>query len=64
MFIARFSDSDYVTCIDSRLIISGNLFKLGNSTISWRCQKQKSVFTSITEAKYVALSKAAQLFLW
>jgi hypothetical protein len=64
MFIADFSDSDYGNCIDSRLSVSGYLFKLGNLTISWPSQKQKSVSTSTTEAQYVALSTAVMYFLW
>jgi hypothetical protein len=64
MFIAGFSDPDYGNCIDSRQSVSGHLFKLQNSTISWRSQKQKSLSTSTKEAKYVALSKAAKHFLW
>jgi hypothetical protein len=34
IFIARFRDSDYGNCIDSRQSVSGYLFKLRNSTIS------------------------------
>jgi hypothetical protein len=64
MFIAGVSHSDYGNCIDSRQSVLGYLFKLGNSTISWRSQKQKSVSTSTTEGEYVALSKAAKYILW
>jgi hypothetical protein len=64
MFIAGCSDSIYGDCIDGRRSVSGYVFKLGNSTISWRSQKQKSVSTSTMEAEYVALSKAAKHFLW
>jgi hypothetical protein len=64
MFIARFSDSDSGNFIESRESVSGYLFKLGNLTMSWQSPKQKSLSTSTTEAKYVALSKAAKPFLW
>jgi hypothetical protein len=64
IFFGGFIDSDYRDCIDSRRSVSGHLFKLGNSTISWQSQKQTTVFTSITEAQYVALSKATNHFLW
>jgi hypothetical protein len=40
------------------------MFKLRNFTISWRSQKQKSVSTSTTEAKYLALSQASKHFVW
>jgi hypothetical protein len=64
MVIAGFSDSDYGNCIDSRQSVSGYLFKLRNSTISWRSQKYKSVYTSIIDAEYIAFLKATKLFLW
>jgi hypothetical protein len=64
IFIPGFSDSDYGNYINSRRSVSGYLFKLRNSTISWRSQTQQSVFISTTEAEYVALSKAAKHFLW
>jgi hypothetical protein len=63
-YVAGFSDSDYGNCVDTRRSVSGYIFRLGLSTISWRSQKQKSVSTSTTEAEYVALSKAAKHFMW
>jgi hypothetical protein len=63
-YIAGFSDSDYGNCVDTRRSVSGYIWCLGLSTISWRSQKQKSVSTSTTEAEYVALSKAAKYFMW
>jgi hypothetical protein len=63
MFIAEFTNFDYGNYIDSRLSVSRYLFKLSNSTISWRLEKQKSVSTSTIEAEYVALLKATKHFL-
>jgi hypothetical protein len=63
-YVAGFSDSDYDNCVDTQRSVSGYIFCLGLSTISWQSQKQKSVSTSTTEAEYVALSKAAKHFMW
>jgi hypothetical protein len=49
--------------IDSKRSISGDLFKLRNSIISWQSQKQKFVSTSTIDAEYIAHSKAAKHFL-
>jgi hypothetical protein len=63
-YVAGFSNSDYGNCVDTRRSVSGYIFRLGLSTISWRSQKQKSVSTSTTVPEYVALSKAATHFIW
>jgi hypothetical protein len=63
MVIAGFTDSDYGNGIASRRSVLGYMVKLGNSTISWRSQDQKSVSTSTIEADYIALSKPPMHFL-
>jgi len=59
-----YSDSSYANCLDTRRSFSGYVFKLGDSTISWRCRKQKSVATSTCEAEYMAISNATKHYLW
>lgn len=59
-----YSDSDFGNCLDSRQSISGNVFRLNNSTICWRSKKQKSVATSTCEAEYMALSLALKQWIW
>ena len=59
-----FSDSSYASCPDTRRSFSGNVFRLGRSTITWESQKQKSVATSTTEAEYMALSLASRQIIW
>jgi len=39
-----------------RWSFSGYIFQLGNATIPWRCQKQRSVATSSCEAEYLTLA--------
>jgi hypothetical protein len=64
MLITGITDSDYSNGINSRQHVSGYMFNLGNSTISWGSQKQKSMCTSSTKAKSVTLSKAAKHILY
>jgi hypothetical protein len=59
-----YSDSDYGNCLDTLQGISGNLFRLNNSTICWHSKKQKSVATSTCEAEYMALALATKQWIW
>jgi transposase InsO family protein len=59
-----YSDADWAGCPESRKSTSGQLFKLGNSLISWRSRKQSIVALSTTEAEYVALCDATQESVW
>jgi hypothetical protein len=40
------------------------VFQLGEATISWCSQKQKSVALSTTEAEYMALVLTSQQMIW
>jgi hypothetical protein len=62
--VEGYSHSDYGNCLDTRQSISGNLFRLNNSTIFWRSKKQKSVETSTCEAEYMALALATKQWIW
>jgi hypothetical protein len=62
--IDKFSDSSYASDLDERKSFSGYVFRLGQSAISWRSRKQKSVAVSTTEAEYMALSLAARQLVW
>jgi hypothetical protein len=64
IILEGYSDSDYGNCLDSRQRISGNLFRLNNSTICWRSKKQKSVATSTCDAEYMALALVTKQWLW
>lgn len=59
-----FSDSSYGNCIDTRRSFSGYLFKWGNSVVSWRCRKQRSVAASSCEAEYMELAFATKHHTW
>ena len=59
-----FSDADWAGDEMTRKSMSGFIFKLGDSTISWGSKKQSVVALSTTEAEYIALSLACQEAVW
>ncbi|MCH96019.1 retrovirus-related pol polyprotein from transposon TNT 1-94, partial [Trifolium medium] len=62
--ILGYSDADWAGCIDSRRSISGYVFFLGNSLVSWKAKKQITVSRSSSEAEYRALSTATCELIW
>ena len=62
--LSGYSDADWGGDVDSRKSTSGYIYKLGNSTISWKSKRQPVVALSSTEAEYVALCLAAQEAVW
>ena len=59
-----YSDADWAGCKDTRKSTSGQVFSIGNCTVSWRSRKQSIIALSTTEAEYVALYDAAQEAVW
>ena len=59
-----YSDTDWAGDPSDRKSTSGYIFMFSDGPISWRSKKQKCVALSTVEAEYVALSGAAQEFLW
>jgi Reverse transcriptase (RNA-dependent DNA polymerase) len=57
--LSGYSDSDYANCPTTSCSISGYVFTLGSSTISWCSCKQKTVADSSCYAEYIALHEAA-----
>ena len=55
-----FSDASYASDPDDRKSISGYVFFLANTPISWSAHKQSVVALSTMEAEYIALSDAAK----
>ena len=64
LILTGFTDSDYANCLDTRRSVSGYVFMLGGSCISWSSKKQQSVAVSTTEAEYMALSLASRQAVW
>lgn len=62
--VAGYSDSDYAGDIDSRRSMTGYVFTLGCSVVSWKATLQATVTLSTTEAEYMALTEAAKEGIW
>ena len=59
-----YSDADWAGCHETRKSTSGQVFRIGNCTVSWRSKKQSVVALSSTESEYIALSESAQEAVW
>lgn len=59
-----FVDSDWAGDITDRKSVSGYVFKIYSSTVSWTTRKQTSVALSAAEAEYMALSIAVTEVIW
>ena len=59
-----YSDADWAGCTETRKSTSGQVFRLGDCTISWRSRKQSIVALSSTESEYVALCETSQEVVW
>ncbi|XP_047308518.1 secreted RxLR effector protein 161-like [Impatiens glandulifera] len=62
--ITGYSDSDYAGDVDSRRSMTGYVFTLGGSVVSWKATIQPIVTLSTTEAEYMALTEAAKDGIW
>ena len=62
--VAGYSDSDYAGDVDSRRSMTGYVFTLGGSVVSWKATLQHTVTLSTTEAEYMALTEAAKEGIW
>ncbi|GJY56996.1 retrovirus-related pol polyprotein from transposon TNT 1-94 [Tanacetum coccineum] len=56
--------SDYVADLNARRSLTGYVFTIRNSVVSWKATLQPSVALSTTEAKYIALTEAAKEGIW
>jgi len=62
--VAGYSDSDYAGDVDNRRSMTGYVFTLGGSVVSWKATLQPTVTLSTTEAEYMALTEAAKEGIW
>ena len=62
--LVGYCDADWAGDKVDRKSMTGYLFKLGNSIITWKCKKQQTIALSSTEAEYMALGDAVKEALW
>ncbi|KAJ4723126.1 Retrovirus-related Pol polyprotein from transposon TNT 1-94 [Melia azedarach] len=62
--VTGFLDSDYAGDVDSRRSMTGYVFTLGSSVVSWKATLQPTVTLSTTEAEYMALTEVAKEGIW
>ncbi|XP_052167939.1 secreted RxLR effector protein 161-like [Oryza glaberrima] len=58
-YLRGFSESGYAGDVDARKSMTGVIFFLGSSPITWQSMKQKVVVQSSCEAEYIAAANAA-----
>ena len=59
-----FANSDWGRDIVNQHSVSGYVFMLGDSVISWKAKQQPTVAASSTEVKYMSVSQTARQGLW
>ena len=57
-------DSDYAGNVDIRKSLSGFVFTLFGTTISWKANQQSVVALSTTQAEYIALVEGVKEAMW
>ncbi|GJX92940.1 retrovirus-related pol polyprotein from transposon TNT 1-94 [Tanacetum coccineum] len=64
IILDRQHDSDYAADLDARRSLTGYVFTVGNSVVSWKATLQPSVALSTTKAEYMALTEATKEGIW
>ena len=62
--LVGYCDADWAADKNDRKSITGYVFLLGGTVVTWKSKKQQTVALSSTEAEYMALSDAVKEVLW
>lgn len=62
--LTGYADADWASDKTDRKSVSGYVFEVYGSVVSWSSKKQQTVATSSSEAEYIALSAATSEGLW
>lgn len=62
--IEGYVDSDFAGSIDTRKSLTGYIFKMFGTTISWKSNRKSVVALSTTEAEYIVVSEALKEAMW
>jgi len=62
--LVGYVDADYASNVDTRKSLSGFVFTLYGTTISWKANQQSVVALSTTQAEYIALVEGVKEAIW
>lgn len=62
--LVGYVDADWAADLEDRKSVTGFMFKVFGSTVSWTSRKQATVSLSSSESEYVALSAAVSEGIW
>ncbi|KZV43791.1 hypothetical protein F511_41481 [Dorcoceras hygrometricum] len=62
--VLGYVDSDYAGSIDTRRSLTGYVFTVYGTAVSWKANLQSVVALSTTEAEYIAVTEAVKEALW
>uniref|UniRef100_A0A3Q7JGD1 Reverse transcriptase Ty1/copia-type domain-containing protein n=1 Tax=Solanum lycopersicum TaxID=4081 RepID=A0A3Q7JGD1_SOLLC len=62
--LSVYCDADWATCPMTRRSVSGFVVKIGDSLISWKSKKQKTVSRSSAEAEYRSMANVVSEVVW